>query len=158
MGAGGVLDVALLGKLNPRFGPLSTDEFHDPRLIVVINEYVEAMKRLARGFEVSDDTLPLEVVKEVGPGGTFLSHPHTLAHFREEIWTPTLFAGENYESWAHGPRETILDRARTRVLDILESHHPRSMSETTEERLLALIDRFAADLGIAGYTRPDMPD
>jgi len=158
MGAGGVLDVALLGKLDIRFGPLSTDEYHDPRLIVIQDEWAEALKRLARGFEVNDETLPIDVVKEVGPGGTFLAHPHTLAHFREELWTPTLFVGENYESWAHGSRDTILDKARTKVLDILETHHPRSMREDTEEKLLALIDRFAADLGITDYTRPEIPE
>jgi len=157
MGAGGALDVALLGKLNVRFGPLSTDEVHDPRLIVIQDEWAEGLKRLARGFEVSADTLPLDVVKEVGPGGTFLSHPHTLEHFRSELWTPELFSGENYEAWAHGSRDTILEKARQKVLDILETHHPRGMKEKTEQKLLTLIDRFAADLGINDYTRPELP-
>jgi len=157
MGAGGVLDVALLGKLDVRFGPLSTDEYHDPRLIVIQDEWAEGLKRLARGFEVNDDTLPLDVVREVGPGGTFLAHPHTLAHFREELWTPTLFAGENYEAWAHGSRDTILEKARAKVLDILETHHPRGMKEDTEQTLLDLIDRFAKDLDVTDYRRPELP-
>ena len=156
MGMGAGLDVALLGKLNLRFGPLSTDEYHDPRLIVIQDEFAEGLKRLARGFEVSRDTLPFDVVKEVGPGGTFLDHPHTLEHFRKELWLPELFSGENYESWAQGSRETILDKARKKVLDILDSYHPRGMNEETEEKLLDLIDRFAEDLGIADYQRPTL--
>ncbi|HUU42397.1 MAG TPA: trimethylamine methyltransferase family protein, partial [Planctomycetota bacterium] len=107
-------------------------------------------------FEVSERTLPLDVVKEVGPGGTFLAHPHTLEHFRDEFWTPTLFAGENYEAWAHGSRDTLLDKARRKVLDILETHHPRGMKASTEETLLDLIDRFAKDLDITDYQRPEL--
>ena len=156
MGMGGALDVALLGKLDIRFGPLSTDEVHDPRLVVIQDEFAEGLKRLARGFEVNGETLPLDVVKEVGPGGTFLSHPHTLEHFRDELWLPELFSGENYEAWNTGTRETILDKARTKVLDILKSHHPRGMTDQTEEKLLALIDRFAKDLGIDDYRRPEI--
>ena len=156
-GQSAALDIALLGKLNYNFGLLSTDELHDPRLIVIENEFVEGMKRLARGFEVTDDTLPLEVVKEVGPGGTFLSHPHTLKHFRDELWTPELQSGLNYGGWDASGRETILDKARQKVLDILESHHPRGMKEETEDRLLSLIDRFAKDLGIDDYKRPELP-
>ncbi|HUW56429.1 MAG TPA: trimethylamine methyltransferase family protein [Planctomycetota bacterium] len=153
MGAG--LDIALMGKLDVGFVPLSTDEIHDPRLIVIMDEFAEGLKRLARGFEVNAETLPLDVVKEVGPGGTFLSHPHTLEHFREELWLPELFSGESYEAWNTGSRDTILEKARKKVLDILERHHPRGMTDQTEEKLLALIDRFAKDLGITDYKRPE---
>ena len=158
MGMGAGLDVALLGKLDLRFGPLSTDEYHDPRLIVIQDEFAEGLKRLARGFEVSDDTLPFDAVREVGPGGTFLSHPHTLEHFRDELWLPELFAGENYEAWRAVGGETILDKARKKVLEILESYHPRAMKEETEEKLLDLIDRFAKDLGVTDYKRPELPE
>ncbi len=154
IGAGGALDVALLGKLDMFFGPLSTDEFHDPRLIVIQNEYAESLKRLARGFEVNDDTLPFDVVKEVGPGGTFLMHPHTAEHFRKEVWTPTLFSGENLESWKAGSRDTILEKARAVVLDVLDTYHPRGMKPETEETLLTLVDGFAKKLGITDYRRP----
>lgn len=157
MGMGAGLDIALLGKLNHSFGPLSIDECHDPRLIVIQDEFAEGLKRLARGFEVSDDTLPFNAVKEVGPGGTFLSHPHTFEHFRDEMWLPELFSGENYEAWASRSRDTILDKARKKVLDILGSYHPRGMTEETEEKLLVLIDRFAEDLGITDYKRPELP-
>ena len=156
IGMGSGLDMALLGKLDFGFVPLSTDEVHDPRLIVVLDEWAEAMKRLARGFEVNDDTLPFDVVKEVGPGGTFLMHPHTAEHFRGELWTPTMFAGENLEAWKAGPRELILDKARKKVLDVLATYHPRAMKPETEETLLTLIDGYAKKLGITGYKRPKL--
>ena len=156
MGMGHALDVALLGKLDVSFGPLSTDELHDPRMIVVMDEFAEALKRLARGFEVNADTLPFDVVKEVGPGGTFLMHSHTAEHFRSEFWTPTMFAGENLESWKAGPRELILDKARAKVLDILATYHPRAMKPATEKTLLKLIDGYAKKLGIKGYKRPKL--
>ena len=155
---GAVLQVALLGKLDYGFGVYSTDEITDPRLVVIENEWVESLKRLARGFEVNDETLPIDVVKEVGPGGEFTSHPHTARHFREELWLPELFSGIYYEGWVAKGGKGILDLARTKVLDILDSYHPRGIRPETEERLLGLIDQYAAKLGVAGYQRPVLPE
>lgn len=151
------LRLALLGDIHWSYGLHSTDELTDPRLVVVENEFVDSLKRFQRGFEVNEKTLALDVVKEVGPGGEFTSHPHTLEHFRNELWTPDMFSGIFYEGWVASGRETILEKARKKVLDILDTYHPRGIKAQTEERLLGLIDRFARDLGIGDYKRPELP-
>jgi trimethylamine--corrinoid protein Co-methyltransferase len=152
------LQIALLGKLDYSIGVYSVDEITDPRLMVVDNEFVDGLKRLARGFEVSERTLPFDVVKEVGPGGSFLTHPHTFEHFREEMWLPDLFSGESLEAWkAHGS-QGIMDKARVKVLEILDTYHPRGIKPETEEKLLSLIDGYAKKLGITDYKRPKMPE
>jgi len=150
------IQLALFGDVAFGFGLYSTDEITDPRQVVIENDFVNLMKRVQRGFEVSDATLPLDVVKEVGPGGEFTSHPHTLEHFRHELWRPELFSGMSYEAWVAGGRDTILDKARRKVLEILDTYHPRGMKPETEEKLLALIDKAAAALGVSGYRRPEL--
>jgi trimethylamine--corrinoid protein Co-methyltransferase len=154
-GAG--LNLGLFGDASFSFGLYSTDEVSDPRQVVIENEFVNCMKRVQRGFEVNDQTLPLEVVKEVGPGGEFTSHPHTLEHFRRELWIPELFSGMSYEAWVAKGRPTILDAARKKVLEILADYHPRGIKQETEERLLALIDGYAGKLGVRGYKKPALP-
>lgn len=36
------------------------------------------MDRIPRGFDVDKNSLALDVIKEIGIGGTFLSHKHTV--------------------------------------------------------------------------------
>ena len=55
-------------------------------------------------------------------------------------------------------RPEILERARDKVLDILASHHPRGIKPETEEALLSLMDKYAAELNLTDYVRPtDLP-
>jgi trimethylamine--corrinoid protein Co-methyltransferase len=152
------LEMGLLGKANWAFGKYSTDEVIDPRVMVIENDFVEALKRVARGVKVTAETLPIDVVEAVGPGGDFLSHPHTFEHFREEMWLPEFFAGQNLEAWFASGSPNILEKARGKVLDILAAHHPRNIRPETEKALLDLIDKFAAKLGISEYKRVTLPE
>lgn len=152
------LEVALLGRLSWSFGKYSTDEVIDPRMMVVENEFIDAIRRVARKIEVNDRTLDLDVVKEVGPGGTFLTHPHTFEHFRNEMWLPDLFSGHSLEGWRAAGSTPILEKARRKVLDVFDSHHPRGIKEETEQALLSLIEKYAGELEIDGYKHPPLPD
>jgi trimethylamine--corrinoid protein Co-methyltransferase len=151
------MQLALYGDISFNFGLRSTDEVSDPRQVVIENEFVNMMKRVQRGFEVSPRTLPLDVVKEVGPGGEFTSHQHTVDHFKDELWLPELFSGIFYEGWATSGSEPLLEKARKKVLEILETYHPRGLKPDTESKLLGLIDGYAGKLGIADYKRPSLP-
>ena len=52
------------------------------------NELMDYVKRIVRGFEVTDETLACDVVSLVGPGGSYLGEDHTVQHFRKELWLP----------------------------------------------------------------------
>jgi trimethylamine--corrinoid protein Co-methyltransferase len=152
------LSLPIFGKSQWAFGKFSTDEVIDPRMMVIQDDFIGGVRRFVEGVRVDAGTLPLDVVREVGPGGTFLSHPHTSEHYRRELWTPGLVSGESIEAWTAGGSVTILEKARRKVLRILAEHRPRRMKPETEEALLSLIDGFAADLGVEDYERPQMPE
>jgi len=67
--------------------------------IVVDNEVCGYVTRLARGIEVNDETLALDVIKEVGPRGQYLTHRHTVQRFRREHFIPELSNRDKYELW-----------------------------------------------------------
>ena len=54
------------------------------------NEAMGALKRIASGFSIDENTLASNVIKEVGHGGSFLSSKHTLQNFKKEVWVPRL--------------------------------------------------------------------
>jgi len=109
--------------------------------LVIDNEAMDFAKRLLRGFQIDEDRLAASVIADVGPGGNYLTHPHTRRHFRQEQWFPSdLWTRQTYEAWDAGGAQTITDRAVAKVDYILEHYHP----EPIDPLLSQEIDRIVA--------------
>jgi len=110
------------------------------RQLVIDHEIATFVKRLLRGIEVSDDTLAIDEIDEVGPGGDFLALRHTVEHFRRELWDSDVSERMGYAKWLQethrGAEEKALDKARR----ILDTHHPHPLSKEQERE----IDRIVA--------------
>jgi len=75
---------------------------------IIDDEICGMVKRIKKGYEVTEDTLALDVIKQVGPGGQFLDTDHTLKHFKSEFYEPRLSDRDNFEIWkAKGSQSTI---------------------------------------------------
>jgi trimethylamine--corrinoid protein Co-methyltransferase len=90
--------------------------------------------------DFSTEHLALEVIEEVGPAGNYLTHDHTLRHFREEFWFPQLMDHNNYDGWVKQGSKSLSDRAHLRAERILEEHIPVA----PESKAMEEIDRIAA--------------
>lgn len=70
------------------------------------------MRYMDRGLcQVTPETLAFDVIKEVGPGGSFFDHPHSVARATEAFYRPLLSDWRNYEAWAADGGEWTADRA-----------------------------------------------
>jgi trimethylamine--corrinoid protein Co-methyltransferase len=87
--------------------------------LVFCDECMAAVRRMAAKLVVKKETLALDTIKAVGPGGTFLSQDHTFEHFRQALWMPGLLERRNWELWEKDGGRNILEVAEKRVLDIL---------------------------------------
>lgn len=65
-------------------GALENCMTFSPQQLVIDNDLVGSVRFLLNGFQVTEESLAVDVVHEVGPGGSFMSHPHTLQHMRDE--------------------------------------------------------------------------
>jgi trimethylamine--corrinoid protein Co-methyltransferase len=93
--------------------------------MVIDNEILGMVLRAARGIEVSDETLSVEVIKEcVIDPGHFLGHNQTLKYIESEYLYPTLADRQPIDAWQQQGSTEIFERSRERVRDILETHHP----------------------------------
>ena len=59
-------------------------------LLLLDDELCGAALRLARGIEVNDDTLALDLIRRVGYGGNYFAENHTVDHYRTEHYIPRL--------------------------------------------------------------------
>ena len=99
-----------------------------PEMLVLADEIIEMARRACQAIEVSDETLLLDQIDRVGPGGSHLAEEHTLTHFRQ-IWHPTLFTRAR-ESADH-----LVERARARALEIIRKYEPQPLPDDIAREL-----------------------
>jgi len=120
-------------------GICGTDHAAGLEWLLADHELLAYVKRVARGFDVTRETLATDVVRSVGPAGSFLAEEHTVRHFRDELWLPgAAWTRQTWDAWANEGRRTIGDRLRDEAKRILTEHTP----DPIDEKLAAEIDRI----------------
>jgi len=117
-------------------------------MLVMTDEIIAMMRRIMRGIEVSDDTLMLDLIDHVGPGGEFVSTKETARRCRTEIWNPTLMDRDRWAQWEAAGAKTMQERIREKLRRILETHQPPPLPAGAAERIEAILQR--AEERVAG--------
>lgn len=108
--------------------------------VVICDELINYVKRFMTPIEVSDETLALDLIDEVGPHGDFLGTTHTRAHYKQD-WYPKLFDRRNYDHWVADGSKSLQRRAKERVETILASHRPEPLPDDVQHRLDEIVAR-----------------
>jgi trimethylamine--corrinoid protein Co-methyltransferase len=97
-----------------------------PAYIVLVNEVLSMVNQFVRGVPVNDDTLALDIIDHVGPGGHYLQEEHTLEHFRD-VWYSHLFDRSIYAQWIEQGAKRFEERLRGQTQKAIE-HAPTPLS------------------------------
>lgn len=114
-----------------------------PELVVFSAETIDRLRHFLSGMTIDAETLALELIDKVGPGGEFLTTKHTLKHFRE-FWQPTLFSRDRWDEWVNSGSPTLGWRLREKTLAILDKHE----SDMADD---SLIDEINYILGMSQH-------
>jgi trimethylamine--corrinoid protein Co-methyltransferase len=125
--------------LNQNLGTLASGMYGSAEMAVICDELAHMVKRVVAGFAVTDDTLAVDVVQEVGHGRTFMTHEHTLSHFKQELFFPVLFRRQTTDQWLEGGAKPIVDVAHQRVQDILAQAGPMPLPPGAHEALERIV-------------------
>jgi trimethylamine--corrinoid protein Co-methyltransferase len=106
---------------------------------VIDDEIVGMVMRALRGVEVSDDSLAVEAIDRVGPGGHYLLDDHTLQFMRPEFYYPHLSDRQNRPAWEVAGKQDTRARAIARLEKLLQEHEPSPLPAKTDR---AIRDRF----------------
>jgi len=100
---------------------------------VIDNDILGMAMRVVRGIEVNDETLALDVIDEVGPGGHYLMADHTLRHMRSEFYYPSdVVDRQGRDMWQEAGALDALERAKQIARDILAEHQPEPLDPDVE--------------------------
>ncbi len=134
---------ALAGSnLNHDAGYMDFGRTGSLEMIVIMDEVISQVRRMNRPIPVDNETLAVEVIREVGFKENFLTHPHTLRHLRTTQWRPKLLNRKGYEKWVAAGSPSLLERARKRLDRILEEHRPQPIPPEQALKIQALVDQF----------------
>ena len=86
-----------------------------PEQLVIDDEIMRWVGRYLQGVKVNDDTLALELIQAVGPGGIFVGKAHTALHLREELLVEGLIRGSG-----GGQAGDLRFKARQKAKEILQ--------------------------------------
>ncbi len=120
-----VIQVALAGAnyIHHAAGMLEDMSTISYEQFVIDNEILGMALRAVRGIEVNDETLALDVIDRVGPGGHYLLDDHTIEHMRGEHYYPSAVIDRlGREAWAANGSQSAQERARRIARDILATH------------------------------------
>jgi trimethylamine--corrinoid protein Co-methyltransferase len=94
---------------------------------------------IVEGLRTSEEALALDVLREVGHEGSFLTHPSTLKHFRE-AWRPTVSDSGTYSEWVKAGSEDTPRRADRRVQEILAGCPECLLSPSVDKDLQRFVE------------------
>lgn len=137
--AGSLLAAALAGtNLIHDVGYLNSGLTGSLESILLGADLIRWVKRFRSGFEVSPESLALNVIAEVGPAGEFLSHDHTFDHLRDLVWQPLSFDHQDYATWQDDGGDDYARRAFAHAEKIIENHQPLPISPDLDQQLQKL--------------------
>jgi len=100
-------------------------------------EIFEIIRKTMQGIEVDDETLALDTIAAVGPGGNFLSQKHTLKHMRD-LFLPQFMDRRPFNEW-EAKRDDARDWALAKARTTLETHKPDPLEEKISVEMAKII-------------------
>jgi trimethylamine--corrinoid protein Co-methyltransferase len=117
-------------------------------MMVLGDEVISFVRRLMGGIPLRPDTLALDVIHAVGPGGEYLSTDHTADNFRG-VWYPRLFDRRDYHAWAEAGQPTALSSARELARHVIVTHQPTPLPDAVRDTLRTIIAQADERAGVS---------
>jgi trimethylamine--corrinoid protein Co-methyltransferase len=116
--------------------------------MVIDNEIIGSIKRAVKGFEVTQDSLAVEVIKSAMDGAkSFVGAKHTINYLRAgEIFYSRLGDRNTFEVWDRHGREGMAKRAQAEAERILAQHEVPPLSDAQERELERIFEAAKQEL------------
>lgn len=110
--------------------------------LVIDNEWIDAFNYVTQGIEVTEDSIGLDTIEEVGIGGNFLAEDHTVRYMRKNSWNSKLFDRDNFETLEASGTD-LRSRADEKAKMLI--HKNRTDEPIVPSEIAKALDDLAAD-------------
>lgn len=119
-------------------GTLNGSKTFSLQQLIMDAEIYSIIARVAQGIEVSDETLAVDLIKQVGPGGNYLAAKHTRRHMGR-IWRPTVYDRKPYGAWAESGKRGAFEEATEAARWILKNHEVEPLDPNVKKEFAGII-------------------
>jgi len=114
-------------------------------LLVIADEIIGMSRYLVEGVPVDQNTLALDAIARVEPGGGFIADDHTMDNFRTAQWAPSVIDRNQYDVWVNNQSRDIKTRANQRAQQLLAEHQVSPLSAKAENVIKEILEERASD-------------
>lgn len=129
--------VATLSDMLLGAGLLHGSRILSYEMLLMDAEIWSILEAMFKGIVVNDETLAVDIIRDVGPGGNYLSQHHTRQHMRKR-WQPALMDRRLYDVWEQ-KKDGARDWAREKAQQILEEYHPEPLDIKLQDELQRIL-------------------
>ena len=114
--------------------------------LIIDAEVLQMVAASLEPFEVNRDTLALDAISEVGPGGHYFGSSHTMDRYQQAFYTPMLSNWSNYETWVESGSVNTEQRANQIWKQLLREYQQPEIDPAIDEALQDYVARRKRDL------------
>jgi trimethylamine--corrinoid protein Co-methyltransferase len=107
--------------------------------LVIDDEIAAMVKRVISGIDFEDTLMGVDLIKEIGIGGHFLSERHTLDHLRSEQVQSTVIDRRVREEWVDLGSKSIIQSANEKAAELIRTHKPDPLPEDMAKELKRIV-------------------
>ena len=111
-------------------------------------DLLQMVSELLIPLDFSEESLAVDTIAEVGPGGHFFGTDHTQERFKDAFYSPVLSNWQNYESWFEAGQSTSYQRANQVWKERLAAYEPPALDPAIREELSAFVARRKEQGGV----------
>jgi trimethylamine--corrinoid protein Co-methyltransferase len=104
-------------------------------------ELLQMMAETLTPVEIDADSLGLDAIRAVEPGGHFFGSPHTMERYETAFYQPILSDWRNYEQWEEAGAPSATERATGAWKQLLEGYEQPALDPAVAEALEAFVRR-----------------
>ena len=101
---------------------------------------------MAEGLNWDDFDEALAAIRDIGPGGHYLGHPHTQERFQQAFFMPRMFDNNSYEQWVAEGSLDVTARALRTAKSLLQSYEAPPLDPGIAEALADYVARREAEI------------
>jgi len=129
-------------------GYLGQGTIGSPAAIVMCAELISYVKRFMRGFNIDSNQIGMDTIRQVGPGGNFLTTDQTLKLFRKVHWRPQIANRDILKAWQDKGSTTYGQIATQKAIEILKTHKPEPLPDDIRQTIDGI--RKKAETNLSG--------
>ncbi len=114
--------------------------------VLFADEIIGLIKHMLKPMRFNNDTVPMEVIDNVGPGGSFLKTQHTRKNYKTNFWFPRCIDRNGVERWSQEGGKDIKQALNQKAIQIFEQYHSQPLPEKRIGEITNIVKKHKPDV------------